>query len=172
MQTIASVAMLAALAGPGAHAPGLQDATHGIITLDLRVPDVPNDAVTALRDRYAAAVNAADAQALGALYAADALVVVADGVVLRGATEVARYYQDAFASRPDGTAVTLSPERFTVENGVASETGTFTESWAADAAGQPATGVYVTIYTRNAIGEWRIAMEVRTRGRDKQLVRW
>ena len=170
MGTVASVAILAALAGPmQASAP--EDPTHGIITIDLRVPDVPNDAVTALRDRHAAAVNAADGAALGRLYAPDALVVISDGLVLRGAAEVARYYQDSFTARPDGAAVTLRPERFTVENGVASETGTFSES-GTTGGDSPATGMYVTIYTQDARGEWRIAMELRTRGRDQQLVRW
>ena len=170
MATVASVALLAALTAP-MPTPAIEDPTHGIITIDLRVPDVPNDAVTALRDRHAAAVNAGDADALGRLYAPDALIVISDGVVLRGAAEVARYYQDSFAVRPDGAAVTLRPERFTVENGVASETGSFSESGTSgDAA--PATGVYVTIYTQDARGEWRIAMDLRTHGRDKQRVRW
>jgi uncharacterized protein (TIGR02246 family) len=171
MRTAAFVAILVLLAWPG-YAFTPEDPTHGIITLDLRVPDVPNDPVTALRDRYAAAVNAADPAALGQLYTPDSLVVVADGVVLRGAAEIARYYQDAFAARPEGAAVTLRPERFSVENGVASETGTFSETGGAGDTAAPATGVYVTIYTQTPSGEWRIAMEVRTRGRDKQLVRW
>lgn len=169
MGIFAALAIVAALSEPRVP----QVTPQGMLTLDLQLPDVPDAGVTALRDRYAAAVNAADAAALGALYAPDALVVVADGVVLRGTVDVARYFQDAFAARADGAAVTLRPERFNIDGGVASETGTFSESRGADDGKAPdATGVYVTIYTRDSAGQWRIAMEVRTRGRDKQLVRW
>lgn len=172
MRMVAAFAVVAALTGFRVHAPAQQDVTQGMITLDLRVPDIPADAVTTLRDRYAVAVNAGDAAALAALYAPDALVVVAEGIVLRGTAEISRYFHDAFAARAEGAAVTLRPERFSVEHGVASETGSFSESNGDDAAAPAATGVYVTIYTRDAAGEWRIAMEVRSRGRDKQLVRW
>lgn len=173
MRAVASFAVVAALGTSGTHAPAqAYEAQQATITVDLRVPAAPDDErLAALRDQYAAAVNAADAAALGALYAPDALVVVADGVVLRGASEIGRYFHDAFTRRGDGATVTLQPERFSVERGVASETGAFAESRAGEAV-PTATGVYVTIYTRNDAGEWRIAMEVRTRGRDKQLVRW
>ena len=142
-----------------------------VVTVDARTVAVRDEGLTALREQYAAAVNAKDAAALAALYAQDALVVVSDGVVLRGGSEVGRYFQEAFGAAPEAATVTLQPERFSVENGVASETGEFSEAQ----AGEPrptATGVYVTIYTRNSAGDWRIAMEVRTRGREKQVVRW
>lgn len=170
MRALIALATLGALAGPAAHAPARQSATPAVVTVDHRAPAIADETLTALRGRYVSAVNAADASALAGLYAPDALVVVADGIVLRGETEIVRYFQDAFAGRADGARVTLRPERFAVENGVASETGGFSESQIAEA--ESVTGVYVTIYTRTAAGEWRIAMEVRTRGRDKQIVRW
>jgi uncharacterized protein (TIGR02246 family) len=158
----------AALLGPVLPAQGQQT----VVTVSAgTVVNPPHDALTALREKYAAAVNAADAAALGALYAADALVVVDDGLILRGNRDIGRYFQEAFAARADGATVTLRPARFTVENDVASETGGFSES----RPGEPTptvTGVYVTIYTRDSGGDWQIAMELRTRGRDKQLVRW
>jgi uncharacterized protein (TIGR02246 family) len=147
-----------------------QDPQHAVVTVDLRAPAVPDD-LAALRDQYAAAVNATDAAALAALYAPDALVVVADGIVLRGASDIGRYFHDAFAAGAPGARVNLRPERFSVESAMASETGEFSESREGDTA-PSVTGVYVTIYTRDAAGTWRIAMELRTRGRDKQIVRW
>jgi hypothetical protein len=67
--------------------------------------------------------------------------------------------------------VILTPTRFKADERMASETGTFSEAQSAN--GLPAaTGVYVAIYTRGADHVWRISMEVRSRGRDKQVVRW
>lgn len=161
---------LAALGSPAVQPAAPRDLQHAVVTVDLRAPAVPDD-LAALRDRYATAVNAADAGTLAALYAPDALVVVTDGLVLRGGAEIGRYFHEAFAAGAQGARVNLRPERFTVENGMASETGEFSESRDGEQA-PSVTGVYVTIYARDAAGAWRIAMEVRTRGRDKQLVRW
>jgi ketosteroid isomerase-like protein len=91
--------------------------------------------------------------------------------VLRGGADIGKYFQETCAARIPGASVALRPQHFTADDRVASETGTFHES----RDGNPqelATGVYVTIYARRPGGEWRIAMELRTRGRDKQLVRW
>ena len=165
--------MVTALAVWALLGPALQAAAQQtLVTVEPATAVVAADErLTALRDKYAAAVNAADASALGDLYAPDALVVVADGVVLRGNAEIGRYFQDAFAARGAGATVTLRPTRFTAEDAVASETGAFLESQTGEAT--PTTdGVYVTIYSRKPDGEWRIAMEVRTRGRDRQIVRW
>ena len=165
-----ALVMLAALGSPAVQPAVPHDPPNAVVTVDLRAPAVPDD-LAVLRDQYVAAVNAADAPALAALFAPDALVVVADGIVLRGGAEVGRYFHEAFATGNQGARVTLRPERFSVDSGMASETGEFSES--RDIESAPAvTGVYVTIYTRDASGAWRIAMEVRTRGRDKQLVRW
>lgn len=165
MRTLMGLFALAALGGQAVGAPGRT-------AVNVEAAAAPVDAeLTAVREKYVAAVNAGDATALASLYAPDALVVVADGVVLRGAVEIARYFREAFVARAESASVTLRPGAFSVENGVASETGGFTESRAGKA--EPATtGVYVTIYTRNAAGQWRVAMEIRTRGRDKQMARW
>ncbi len=91
--------------------------------------------------------------------------------MLRGRAEIQRYSDEAFASVRNGAIVTLTPQQFATQGSMASETGTFAETPAGE--GEPgATGVYVTIYTRDAEGAWRIAMDVRTRGRDKPVVSW
>ena len=129
-----------------------------------------NGELSALRVEYAAAANAGDARRLSALYAADAIAVWTEGVMLRGASEIQRYSHEAFSSVPPAATVTLTPHQFETTGMMASETGTFSES---AGEGEPgATGVYVAIYTRGADGVWRISMEVRTRGRDRQAVRW
>ena len=127
--------------------------------------------LAALRAEYAAAASAGDAGRLSALYAADAIAVPRDGIMLRGRAEIERYSDEAFSAVPNGAMVTLTPQHFEARGHMASETGTFSETRQGE--GQPsATGVYVAIYTRGSDGAWRIAMEVRSRGRDRQAVRW
>lgn len=127
--------------------------------------------LAALRVEYAAAASAGDARRLSALYADDAIAVPRDGVMLRGAAEIQRYSLEALSVVPPGATVMLTPRHFEARAGMASETGTFSETRPGE--GEPAaTGVYVTIYTRAADGTWRIAMDVRTRGRDQPIVRW
>ena len=127
--------------------------------------------LAALRVEYAAAASAGDARRLSALYADDAIAVPRDGVMLRGAAEIQRYSLEALSLVPEGATVILTPRHFEARAGMASETGTFSETRPGE--GEPgATGVYVTIYTRGADGTWRIAMDLRTRGRDQPIVRW
>lgn len=141
------------------------------VTVDLRTVSAPPDELAALRAEYQSALNAADAGRLTALYAADAIAAPAEGVLLRGRDQIDRYLSETCQTRAADTTVTLTPQRFSVEGRVASETGVFTETTDGNPAAA-ATGVYVTIYERAPSGEWRIAMEIRTRGRDRQIVRW
>lgn len=162
--------LLAALAGALTY-PSLAAAQQPTFRVDSNAVEAADSELAALRLEYAAAANAGDANRLSRLYASDAIAVWTDGVLLRGAAEIQRYSTEALSSVPTGASVTLTPKRFETKGRMASETGTFSEMQSPD--GQPgATGVYVAIYTRGADGAWRIAMEVRSRGRDKQVVRW
>ena len=116
----------------------------------------------AVRAAYAAAASAGDSTRLAALYAPDALALLDDGALLRGAAEILKRHE-----APAGATLTFSPRELRRQGTIASEAGTFWE--ASDAGAAPVAGVYVAIYTRGADGAWRIAMEVRARGREKQL---
>jgi uncharacterized protein (TIGR02246 family) len=146
-------------------------AAQATFRVDPKAFEAADSELAALRLEYAAAANAGDANRLSRLYASDAIALWSDGMLLRGAAEIQRYSSEALSLVPTGASVTLTPKRFEAKGPMASETGTFAEVQSTD--GQPgATGVYVAIYTRGADGAWRIAMEVRSRGRDKQVVRW
>jgi uncharacterized protein (TIGR02246 family) len=128
--------------------------------------------LNAVRAAFVEALNDRDAVRLAALYAPDAIVVLSDGRTLHGAGEIGAHFERASASRAGGT-LTLTPARFDSSGEVRSETGTTVETSRADSAGGTAvTGAYVVIYSRQADGEWRIAMEVRTNGRQTALVDW
>jgi uncharacterized protein (TIGR02246 family) len=116
----------------------------------------------AVRAAYAAAANAADTTRLAALYAPDAIALLDDGALLRGAAQILKQHE-----MPAGSTLTFSPRELRRDATIASEVGTFSE--ASEAGAVPVSGVYVAIYTRGADGAWRIAMEIRARGREKQL---
>jgi ketosteroid isomerase-like protein len=131
---------------------------------------VPADSdLAALRGEYVEAVNLGDVNRASNLYTADALTVLCDGTLVRGANAVgARINERAHRH----AAVTLTPRRFSYAQGVASETGSFVETLESPAGSATVEGVYVTIYSRAADGRWRIALEVRTTGRAPALGVW
>lgn len=160
------VALVAVAAFPAAGAAQTTFRVQG----DPKASAAVDGELAALRLEYAAAANAGDARRLSALYADDAIAVPRDGVLLRGAGEIQRYSQEALSAAGGAATVTFTPTHVDARGTVASETGTFSETRADGAPG--ATGVYVAIYTRGTDRVWRIAMEVRTRGRDQPAVRW
>lgn len=116
--------------------------------------------LAAVRSEYIAAVNEGDPQRTAALYATDALAVIGDAEILRGAAAISERLQKTLAAA--GAAVTLVPRSFTTSGKVGSETGTYIITGRnGSASGE---GVYVTVYSQGADGRWRIAMEVRTAG--------
>ncbi len=128
--------------------------------------------LNAVRTAFVDALNNRDATRLAALYAPDAIVVLSDGRMLHGTGEIGAHFERTSASRAGGT-LTLTPARFDSSGEVRSETGTTVETSRTDSAGSTAvTGAYVVIYSRQVDGEWRIAMELRTNGRQTPLIDW
>ena len=125
--------------------------------------------LAALRREYASAVNARDVRRASELYTHDALAILGDGRVVRGAEAIGVRLG---TPNNQNAVVTLLPQRFSSAAGVASETGTFTESLVGADPSTTIEGVYVTVYSRDSAGRWRIALEVRTTGRSPALTVW
>jgi len=142
-----------------------------VARLEERVRPASGELV-AVRAAFVEALNNRDAIRLAALYAPDAIVVLSDGRMLHGTGDISAHFERTSSSRAPGT-LTLTPGRFDSSGDVRSETGTTVETSPADSAGSTAvTGAYVVIYSRQSDGEWRIAMELRTNGRQTALVDW
>jgi uncharacterized protein (TIGR02246 family) len=125
-----------------------------------------------VRTAFVDALNSRDAARLGALYTPDAVVVLSDGRVLRGAVDIVAHFERTSSSRAGGT-LTLTPARFDPTGDIRSETGTTVETSRNDGVLSAAvTGAYVVVYSRQPAGEWRISMELRTTGRQTALVDW
>ncbi len=135
-------------------------AAQDVVRTDLSGAVSSEADLEALRQQYAAAVNARDVQQSASLYASDALASF-DGIVLRGSDAIA--HRIGQASTP-GAVITLLPRQFSSSSAVASETGTFVETRPEPDRTISVEGVYVTVYARGADGRWRIAMEVRATG--------
>lgn len=125
--------------------------------------------LAALRGQYVEAVNLGDVDRATNLYTPDALTVLCDGTLVRGANAVGARINERTHRH---AAVTLMPRRFSFENNVASETGSFVETLESPTGNATVEGVYVTIYSRAGDGRWRIALEVRTTGRTPALGVW
>ncbi len=140
-----------------------------MLRVDWTYAQPANSEIAALRGEYATAVNLGDVDRASSLYTADALTVLCDGTVVRGAAAVgARINERAHKH----AAVTLMPRRFSYAANVASETGSFVETLEGPSSNTMVEGVYVTIYSRADDGRWRIALEIRTTGHAPALGVW
>jgi ketosteroid isomerase-like protein len=127
-------------------------------------------AIADVRRDYVTAINAHDARA-EAFYAADAVGALSSGPIVNGAPALTARLRTALDANLQDVTITLTPQRFVIDGATGSETGTFVETTSA-AQGRTVEGVYVTIYSRGADGQWRIAMEVRTTGSRTPLAVW
>ena len=140
-----------------------------MLRVDWTFAQPANSEIAALRGEYATAVNLGDVDRASSLYTADALTVLCDGTVVRGAQAVGTRINERAHKH---AAVTLAPRRFSYAANVASETGTFVETLDGPSGKSTVEGMYVTIYSRASDGRWRIALEVRTTGRASALGVW
>lgn len=130
-----------------------------------------DSAIADVRRDYVTAINARDARA-EAFYAPDAVAALSSGSIVNGAPALAERLRTALGSDQRGVTITLTPQRFVIDGATGSETGTFVEMASDPAQSRTVEGVYVTIYSRGADGQWRIAMEVRTTGSRPPLAVW
>jgi uncharacterized protein (TIGR02246 family) len=139
-------------------------------SLTRAVAAVPDD-LAEVRDQYRAATASRDAAALTDLFADDGVLVASDQDVVRGREEIGKYFAAAFEqATPEVTLTCISTEN---RNGFGSETGRFEERVTSpEGTVTRVTGVYVTIYRRDAAGQWRVAIEIRSRGDQQPLGIW
>jgi uncharacterized protein (TIGR02246 family) len=128
-------------------------------------------AIADVRRNYVTAINARDARA-EAFYAPDAVAALSSGSIVNGAPALAGRLRTALEADLHGVTITLAPRRFVIDGATGSETGTFIETISDATERRTVEGVYVTIYSRAADGQWRIAMEVRTTGSRPPLATW
>jgi ketosteroid isomerase-like protein len=145
--------------------------TQVVMRVESRISEGAEQELMATRAEFAALVNGRDVSRLAALYTSDALVVLADGERLTGAADVERHFAKLLGPAARHATVRLNPQRFEIARSgeLGAESGTFVE-----AAGEGAvvTGAYVTIYSRDRDGQWRISIDVRTTGAQLPAVIW
>jgi uncharacterized protein (TIGR02246 family) len=150
------------------------DPAHAQIARLVSAPDSGSSSeIARIRHDYLDAANGRDAQRMSMLYAEDAVFVPTDGVLLRGRTEIASYFEKTLARSGTAPAVTITRSKTDMQDDVGSEAGSFEET---DTTGAGAltrvTGLYVVVYTRGSDGQWRVAIEVRSHGNQEPLLHW
>jgi uncharacterized protein (TIGR02246 family) len=134
------------------------------------VIDLPDD-FAEIREHYRTATASRDAAALTDLFAQDGVLVASDQDVVRGREKIGKYFATAFEqATPEVTLTCITTEN---RNGFGSETGRFEERMTSpEGTVTRVTGVYVTIYRRDTAGQWRVAIEIRSRGAQQPLGLW
>jgi uncharacterized protein (TIGR02246 family) len=110
-------------------------------------------AVEATVDRYVAASNEGDAEALADLYAEDALLLPPDHEPIHGRTAIGEFWRQG-----TDTGLEVSPLRLEVHGDVAYVVGRYrlppTEEEAAD------SGQYVLCLKRQPDGDWKLTADI------------
>jgi len=115
------------------------------------------DAIQARVRQYEAAYNAGDADAVAAIYAADASHTFATGLTLHGRAGIARGLKEMMAGPMKGTRISLTPLRIRpISPTVAVEEASFSMSGLKDASGAlmpPVSGLCLGVYQKQDT-EW------------------
>ena len=131
--------LAALLAGCGGEAPALETASRG--------------AIQATVDRYVAASNQGDAEALAELYADDAVLLPPDHEPIHGREAIVEFWRQG-----TDEGLEVSPLRLEVNGDVAYMVGRYrlppTEDEAAD------SGQYVLCLKRQADGAWKLTADI------------
>ena len=116
-------------------------------------------AITAIADRYAKAMLAADAAAIGGLYTADAVEMPPNQPSVKGRSAIQQYYEKQFAAGKIAR-FTLTHTETRAVGDTAYDVGTYEQSIVpTGAAGVDDTGKYVVILKRTG-GEWRVGYAI------------
>ncbi|NUR56754.1 MAG: nuclear transport factor 2 family protein [Acidobacteria bacterium] len=146
--------------------------TDATIRVDWSAAAGTDSPIADVRRDYITAINARDRRA-DAFYASDAVAALTSGSIVTGAPALAGRLRTALEQdTAGGVTITLTPTRFMIDGATGSEIGTFTETRPDLTGSHSVEGVYVTIYSRGADGQWRIAMEARTTGSRPPLAIW
>lgn len=109
--------------------------------------------IDALVQRYAEASNAADPDALAALYAEQAILLPPDDGMLVGRDSIRAFWTDGLEP-----GIALAPERTEVRRGLAWVAGRYTIAGFEGAA--PDSGKFVLCLQRDDAGDWAIAVDI------------
>ncbi|MBK8923627.1 MAG: nuclear transport factor 2 family protein [Saprospirales bacterium] len=120
---------------------------------------VKQEIATAVND-WQKAYNAGNADALGAHYATDAVVTLADGSTLTGQDQVKEYFSTGFKSMSAEASVILS-DVVDLGNGFAQTSGTYTIKSTMKEGGDTMqmSGNFSTL-SRKEDGQWKIVREL------------
>jgi len=118
---------------------------------------------TAIRNRvkqYEAAYNAGDADAMAAIYAADATHTYVTGLTHRGRVEIANGLKEQFTGPMRGTQMAITPLHIRpLASGVAVEEASFSVSGLKDPSGTalpPVNGFCLAVYRKDG-DQWFVA---------------
>ena len=128
--------------------------------LSAQVALSPQASISTLRHEWNTAFTMRDTARMGRLVT-DSTVFISDRVELRGRESVTTTFGKLFASKPDirllFTIDTIFPARPVVTDMVASEYGTWQETWFDFGGTVILRGTYYDVWRREAAG-WRIAV--------------
>jgi uncharacterized protein (TIGR02246 family) len=152
------------------HIRGLGSITVLVVTFSACAAPEPEDtsaadleAINGLRDAWLGAFNSGDAEALGALYATDAVVMNPGEPTISGQPSIQAMYEATFAQM--SMQAEVRPEATEVDGDLAFDAGTFISTATPVEGGDAIAeeGRYLVIARRDADGTWKVLREMGNR---------
>ena len=117
-------------------------------------------AIEKANTEWAAAMKTGDVPTIGAPYTEDSVFVGIDGACTKGRSEIETMYRARFAAHGPAASTKIESRKLVVDGDIAYESGYAEIGWSRDGKNSVAGGRFLTVWQRQADGEWKIRTNV------------
>jgi len=140
-------------------------AAAALLIFAVAAPGASNDpkldrAIERANSEWAAAMKTGDAAACAAAYTENSVFIGIDGSCTNGRSEIEKLYRARFASRGVAATTKIDSKKLVVDGDLAYESGYAEIGWPKGGKVSVAGGRFLTVWQRQADGEWKILRNV------------
>jgi uncharacterized protein (TIGR02246 family) len=117
-------------------------------------------AIEKANSEFIAAMKTGDAATIAAPYTDSGVFIALDGSCIQGRTEIEKMYRARFARLGVATSAKINSKKLVVDGDLAYESGTGEVGWLKDGKLSVNGGRFLTVWQRQANGEWQILRNV------------
>jgi uncharacterized protein (TIGR02246 family) len=119
-----------------------------------------DSSVKKANDDWVEAMKTGDAAAIAAAYADDAVFIGIDGTCLQGRAAIEKLYATRFEQAGHASSTKINSKAITVDGDLAYESGDAEMGFVKDGKPVVRGGRYLTVWQRQASGDWKITRNI------------